>query len=122
MAILANNDTRTARFAHPPLSVIPMPGQLMGLEAMKLLDFMIRIKLNRLFKKPFGKTPVKAIHEERLARIHHWLCDTDLTISRISKLNGFGNIFHFCRFFKRVAGMTPTKYRATHCRKPDSQK
>ena len=175
MSVLANNDTRTARFAHPPLSVIPMPGQLMGLEAMKLLDFMIRhgeiqqrevrlrvppvilrastdrqaasleiseagelirlyacqgltvqeladlmnmnrIKLNRLFKKHFGKTPVRAIHEERLVKIQHWLCDTNLSMSRIAKLNGFGNIFHFCRFFKRVAGMTPTEYRAKHCR------
>ncbi len=175
MAVLANNDTRTARFAHPPLSVIPMPGQLMGLEAMKLLDFMIqhgeakrrevrlrlppvilrastdrqtksldishagelirqyacegltvnelaelmnmnRIKLNRLFKKQFGKTPIKAIHEERLARIHHWLCDTDLAMARIAKLNGFSNIFHFYRFFKRLANMTPTEYRNLHCR------
>jgi AraC-like DNA-binding protein len=174
MAVLANNDTRAARFAHPPLSVIPMPGQLMGLEAMKLLDFMIRhgdvarrevqlrlppvvlrastdrhsgsldiseagemirlyacqgltvtelaelmnmnrVKLNRLFKKQFGKPPVKAIHEERLSRIHHWLCDTDLAMARIAKLNGFANIFHFYRFFKRLTKMTPTEYRLKHC-------
>lgn len=171
MAVLANNDTRAAR---PPLSVIPMPGQLMGLEAMKLLDFMIhhgevrrrevclrlppvilrastdrqtkpleishaselireyasqgltvnelaelmnmnRLKLNRLFKKHFGKPPVKAIHEERLSRIHHWLCDTDLAMARIAKLNGFANIFHFYRFFKRLTKMTPTEYRLKHC-------
>ncbi len=67
--------------------------------------------LDFILKKEFGNT-AKAIIEERIAReSKHLLIDSNESIGVIAKKMGFTTIELFSRFFKRVTGKSPSKYR-----------
>lgn len=67
--------------------------------------------LRMLFKQATGKTPTKARKDERRRRAENLLTHSDLNISEIATRLGFESIYAFSRFFKKVNGISPLKYR-----------
>jgi AraC-like DNA-binding protein len=182
IAVLVAGDSRQARQGDPALSVIDLPQQQLGFEAIKRLHAEIepsspdplpakillspppailststdrpftsphisaaaefirlyacdgltvqeladhmklhRSHLTRQFTRHYGKSPLQAIQEERVQRIHDWLDNTDLAIRRIAELSGFKSNVAFYQFFKNATGQTPTEYRKQQLRKPSTQ-
>jgi AraC-like DNA-binding protein len=85
-----------------------------GLTVNELADHMDmhRSHLARLFSVHYGKSPMEAIHEERIKKIQDWLDNTEMCCTRIAELSGFRDAESFFRFFKKQTGQTPTEYRA----------
>ena len=67
--------------------------------------------LRMLFKQATGKTPTAARNDERRRRAESLLTHSDLNISEIASRLGFESIYAFSRFFKKVNGISPLKYR-----------
>jgi AraC-like DNA-binding protein len=68
---------------------------------------------SRRFKEAFGESPHQYVLTRRVERAQELLRNTDLSISEICLEVGFQSLGSFSATFHRVAGMTPTAYRAT---------
>lgn len=75
------------------------------------------IYLNRIFKKNTGETLLKYIHRKKTEYAQTLLKNNNLTISEISSLLGFKNVYYFNTFFKREAGVAPGVYKETSSNK-----
>ena len=64
----------------------------------------------KLFKKFYGVSPKSYVTDIRLSKSKQLLKEGNLKIGEISELCGFSNQYHFCRFFKKKIGLTPTEY------------
>lgn len=69
--------------------------------------------LIRRFHATTGTTPLRWLHEQRLARARELLETTDLTIEHISEQCGLGTAANLRHHFDRTLGVTPTAYRRT---------
>ncbi|MEA2251581.1 MAG: hypothetical protein QOG70_1823 [Solirubrobacteraceae bacterium] len=67
---------------------------------------------SRRFKEAFGETPHQYVLTRRVERAQELLRNTDLSVSDICLEVGFQSLGSFSTTFHRVAGMTPTAYRA----------
>ena len=67
--------------------------------------------LCRLFKEYTGRTILSYITTLRIRQSKKLLETTDLPISRIARLCGFGSVSAFGKAFKPAVGMTPREYR-----------
>lgn len=65
----------------------------------------------RLYKKFFGISCMKDVINARMESAKYYLTQTDLSIKDIAELNGYDNIEHFTRQFKKSTGLTPSNYR-----------
>lgn len=63
------------------------------------------------FKKTVGDTPMNYINTLRLANVHKLLLNTDLPLTEIAKRTGFETADYMSRIFKKIHGMSPTKFR-----------
>ena len=63
------------------------------------------------FKRETGVTPVEYINSYRLQTASQLLFDSKLSISRISELCGYENLYYFSNTFKKKFGLSPTQYR-----------
>jgi AraC-like DNA-binding protein len=68
---------------------------------------------SRRFKEAFGETPHQYVLSRRVERAQELLRNTDLSVSDVCLEVGFQSLGSFSAAFHRVAGMTPTAYRAT---------
>ena len=68
-------------------------------------------QMNRNFKKAFGISPQKYWEKQRIKYICMVLKKSPVTINEISERWGFKNSGYFCRWFKKMTGYTPQKYR-----------
>ena len=68
---------------------------------------------SRRFKEAFGETPHQYVLSRRVERAQELLRNTDLPVSDVCLEVGFLSLGSFSSAFHRVAGMTPTAYRAT---------
>lgn len=73
--------------------------------------------MRRLFKRKYGKSPKQYILEMRIKKAGRLLCETAEPVTDISYECGFSSVYHFCREFKVVIGITPTEYRKHRERK-----
>ena len=73
--------------------------------------------MRRLFKKKYGKTPKQYILEMRIKKAGRLLCETAEPVTDIAYDCGFSSVYHFCREFKAVTGITPTRYRKYRAKK-----
>lgn len=64
------------------------------------------------FKKNTGHSPYRYLMMMRIEQAKQLLRSTDSTVLEISHKVGFKTPFHFSNTFKRVAGMSPSEYRA----------
>jgi AraC-like DNA-binding protein len=65
----------------------------------------------RVFKSTLGESPVRYLIRLRVERGRLLLSTTDLAVSEVSDLVGFGDSSSFARTFKRFHSMSPTRYR-----------
>lgn len=56
-------------------------------------------------------TPIKYINNLKLSRAKELIVSDYYSIPKISELSGFGDESYFCRYFKKMTGMTATEYR-----------
>lgn len=67
--------------------------------------------LGRIFRKSRGKTIMRDLNEARIGYACRLLFDSSETISRIAPLCGYNDRAYFCRVFKEIKGVSPSKYR-----------
>ena len=70
--------------------------------------------LSRMVKKYTGQSFVEIVKSLRLQKAADYLINSDLRISEIAPLSGYGSVDHFTRTFKDVYKMTPLAYRNNH--------
>lgn len=70
----------------------------------------------RRFAQATGRTPMRYVQEQRLARAADRLIHSQDGIEVIAKDCGFANRFHFSRCFTRAIGTPPAQYRRQHRR------
>jgi AraC-like DNA-binding protein len=64
-----------------------------------------------LFTKEIGLSPHQYVLRVRIERAKIHLKDGGLSIAEVSRLIGFRTQEHFTKVFRRVVGVTPTKFR-----------
>jgi AraC-like DNA-binding protein len=68
------------------------------------------------FVEATGRTPRDYIEQLKIERAAHNLLETNLRIGEIARDEGYSDIYHFSRVFKRVMKSSPRKYRLqAHC-------
>lgn len=67
--------------------------------------------LSSLFKQTQGINLSTYIENIRIEKAKDYINTTDLTISKISAMVGYGSTNSFCRTFKRVTGVSTSEYR-----------
>jgi AraC-like DNA-binding protein len=77
--------------------------------------------LSEKFKEAVGINFVKYVARARYEKAATLLCDTDLRVSEIAFAAGFQSLSQFNRVFKKLAGKSPTAYRAATCAKTACQ-
>ncbi len=65
------------------------------------------------FKRAAGTTFFEYLNEYRIEKACRMLRQRERSISEICYMCGFNNVSYFNRMFKRVVGMSPSKYAAT---------
>lgn len=70
----------------------------------------------RIFTLCCGVSPVRYINRLRLTLAKELLAQNEHSVAAAAEMSGFGNVYYFCRFFKKETGMTPTEY-ASSCRR-----
>lgn len=70
-----------------------------------------RTHMTRCFKEYTGFAPHEYITQLRIYNAKYLLRTTELSIDEISRQTGFSDSVYFIQVFKRIEGMTPSKYR-----------
>lgn len=78
-----------------------------------------RSTLLRRFEQAIDRSPRHEIDRMRIAYIKRLLSETDTPISEVCDTCGFSTPSHFTRYFKRLTGETPSRYRE-HLQQRDS--
>lgn len=70
--------------------------------------------LSRLFNKETGDSPIQYLMKYRLEVAKQYLLSTNDTIEAIAERIGYESEAHFQHIFKRLVGIPPGKFRASH--------
>ncbi|MFJ4658929.1 GlxA family transcriptional regulator [Nocardia sp. NPDC088792] len=68
---------------------------------------------SRRFREQLGTTPLQWLLRARVRRAQHLLENTDHSVDRVAALAGFGSPTAFRDRFKRIAGVSPNRYRSS---------
>jgi AraC-like DNA-binding protein len=68
------------------------------------------VYFRKLFKESYGVTPHQYILELRIRHAKLLLSEQSATVTAISEACGFSSVYHFCRSFKQITGMTPREF------------
>ena len=71
-----------------------------------------RSHFSRLFRQRTGLSPQQYVINARIALAKELLRGTSLSVSEVTKMTGYGEIFRFSKQLKQRTGMTPSAYRA----------
>lgn len=63
-----------------------------------------------LFKKEFSLSPVRYVTKVRIDRAKELLISGRHTVTEISELCGFENVYYFSSVFKKTVGVSPSEY------------
>ena len=66
----------------------------------------------KLFKQEMDVSPVRYIQEQTQNRAQTLLMGSDLSISEVAIESGFQDAFYFSRFFRKMTGMSPSRWRS----------
>lgn len=73
---------------------------------------MSTVHFGRLFKSVYHTTPIKYITSLRMERAKELLAhDRQSTVSKISEMCGYSDVFYFSKVFRKELGITPGAYR-----------
>ncbi|WP_373232768.1 helix-turn-helix domain-containing protein [Cohnella sp.] len=89
---------------HEPLSTDDLCGKF----------HLSRSTLFRIFKQITGFSINEFLVTYRINMAKDFLHGTELPITEVAAAVGFQDISHFCHTFKRMSGMTPSRYRSIH--------
>ncbi len=67
--------------------------------------------LCRIFKQKEGITPIQYINEVKIKHAKEQLLNTDKSVYEISINVGYNEYSHFLKLFKKLNGLTPSKFR-----------
>lgn len=81
------------------------------LEALSAAFYISPYYLSRIFKEITGFTIINYVNLTRIREAQRLLNDTDMKIVDIAEEVGFESLTHFDRTFKKIMGMTASKYR-----------
>jgi AraC family transcriptional regulator len=56
-------------------------------------------------------TPMQFVTRERITRAQQFIRETSRSLIEIALQVGYSNPSHFAKVFRKVAGVTPTKFR-----------
>ena len=82
-----------------------------SLEELANISYMSKTYLSSLFKKETGYSISEYINQIRVDRAQTFLMDNDLSIIEIARICGFEDQSYFTKVFRRIAGVTPKKFR-----------
>lgn len=68
-------------------------------------------RLNVLFKREMGTPPAEFLRRRRIERARQLLSEPALSIKEIAARTGFEDSFHFSKVFRKIDGLSPTRYR-----------
>lgn len=68
------------------------------------------VYFRKLFKNFYGVTPHQYVLELRIRHAKLLLSEHSATVTAISDACGFSSVYHFCRAFKQLTGMTPKEF------------
>ena len=81
----------------------------------RILDITIAIS-PLFFNDNFGMNFSSYVNNYRVQLVKEYLLKTDLDITQISTMCGFGTIRNFNRIFKSICGLSPSEYRVSKTR------
>ena len=67
--------------------------------------------LHRLCQAQFGKSPIQKLIHLRIERAKSLLLNTHWPVQHVASYVGYTNIFNFSKSFKKLAGVSPSKFR-----------
>lgn len=68
-------------------------------------------RLNVLFRQETGQSPLEFVRYTRIECARRLLGDPDLSVKEIAALAGFDDVYHFSKVFRRIDGVSPSRYR-----------
>ncbi|MDE6677856.1 MAG: AraC family transcriptional regulator [Ruminococcus sp.] len=72
---------------------------------------MSRSYFQHIYREMFGISCVADVINGKIEKAKEILSETSCTVSQVSAMCGYDNEEHFMRQFKKIVGVTPTKYR-----------
>ena len=63
------------------------------------------------FKQTAGVSPHRFVLRSRVERVKHLLVETKLPLAQIAIAAGFGDQSHCIRWFRKLVGITPSRFR-----------
>jgi len=69
------------------------------------------VSVSRAFHRYYGRTMSAYRRAQRLRRAAGWIADSNETLTRIAQSAGYADHPHLCREFRRVTGISPSRYR-----------
>lgn len=96
-------------------------------EALQIEEIAQYVGLNRsylstLFKEHTGLSPIKYLQTFRLTKAAHLLSMTELSIAGIAFSCGYQEPEAFCKAFRQLAGISPSRYRVQERSKTDANR
>lgn len=78
------------------------------------LEHMSDSGFTRLFRKETGVTPIRYLLTLRIEKSKELLQRNEMPITEVGTACGFGSSTHFAAAFKRLTGVSPSRYRAAY--------
>lgn len=72
---------------------------------------MSRSYFQHIYREMFGVSCISDVISGKIEKAKEILSETSCTVSQVSAMCGYDNEEHFMRQFKKIVGVTPTKYR-----------
>ena len=70
------------------------------------------VYLRKLFAEQFKTSPKQFVLDVRLQKAKQLLAERSMKVCAVAEQCGFASTHHFCRYFKKKVGLTPTEYAA----------
>lgn len=86
----------------------------------KMIAGILNVKINTLerrFKKATGKSMQQYILERRILCARETLERNNVSTMQLASFTGFDNSAYFCKYFKKITGMTPKQYQKEFMKK-----
>ena len=87
------------------------PQQKWNVDTMAADVNMSRSYFQHIYREVFGVSCISDVISGKIEKAKEILSETGCTVSQVAAMCGYDNEEHFMRQFKKIVGVTPTKYR-----------